>query len=202
MDNISSRGMYEELYISLKNIIRETERRILIDDPDELFMHNVNFFIKAYLISICTYLESYLQDIAFTYSYNVSLRLRNAIIPNNFIKWKLMKDVKDRELKYEKIDLSISKEEISENLSANIFRTIKMFKYLGVDLTQEIEFENNKAIVSTVVTKRNNIVHHNDEATDVSFSDLLSYIDIFIIYMKAIEDAVFNSNGFLQQEQN
>jgi hypothetical protein len=186
-DNL--RVKYENLYFSLKDIIKKSESKVL-NDEDELFMSNVNFFVKSYLISICTYLEAYLQDIAFIYANEVNARLKNAEVPSNYIQWRLSKDIKDKDLAFSNIDLSITKKDISDNLSANPYKTIKLFQYLGINLTIEDGFESNKALVNSVVTKRNNIVHHNDKAMDISFSDLLSYIDVFILYMRAIDDAV------------
>lgn len=49
MDNDNLRVKYENLYLSLKDIIKKSESRVL-NDEDELFMSNVNFFVKSYLI--------------------------------------------------------------------------------------------------------------------------------------------------------
>lgn len=178
---------YEKLYLSLKAIISESEQRVLLDEPDILFVSNVNFFVKSYLITLCTYMEAYLQDIAYDYVKEINSRLKNAKIPYNFVHWKLHKDVKTP--KYSNIDLAVNKKDIADNLSANPHKVIKLFKNLGIDLTLENEFENNKDFVYTVVVKRNNIIHHNDKAMDISFSDLLAYIDVFLIYMRAIDNA-------------
>ncbi|WP_339526942.1 HEPN domain-containing protein [Pseudomonas sp. EL_65y_Pfl2_R96] len=181
---------YENLYISLRGIIKESENRVLSNNPDNLFIDNVNFFVKSYLITICTYLESFLQDLALKYAKEISLRIKKAEIPHNFVYWRLAPEVKDKDLKFLNIDLSINKKEISDNLSANPYRTVKLFRYLGVDLTSEEDFESNKGLVNSIVAKRNNIVHHNDKAMDISFSDLLAYIDIFTQYMNAIDMAI------------
>lgn len=137
-----------------------------------------------------------MQDIAFCYAIKVNARLKKAEIPSNFIQWRLLKDIKDKDLEFSNIDLSLTKKDISDNLSANPYKTIKLFQYLGINLSKEHGFETNKALVNSVVTKRNNIVHHNDKAMDISFSDLLAYIDVFIHYMTAIDNAVYR-NGEL-----
>jgi len=190
MTDNALRVKYESLYMSLRNIVTESENRVLSETPDELFIDNVNFFVKSYLISICTYLESFLQDRAFKYANEVSLRMKRAEIPHNFVHWRLGSELKEKDLKFLDMDLSTTKKEISDNLSANPYRTIKLFKNLGIDLTSEDEFESNKGLVNSIVTKRNNIVHHNDKAMDISFSDLQTYIDIFIKYMNAVDMAV------------
>lgn len=181
---------YEILFLSLKEVILISERRV-IDGTDELFIDNVNFFVKSYLISICSYLEAYLQDIAFRYSQEVSGRLANANIPHNFIHWRMISNLKDKQLEYKDIELSVSKKDISDNISANPYRTLKLFRLLGVDLSEKDGFEINKDLINTVVNKRNNIVHHNDRAADVSFGDLISYIEVILPYMRAINETTF-----------
>jgi RiboL-PSP-HEPN len=182
---------YEILFLSLKEVIITSQKRVIDENPDEIFIDNVNFFVKSYLISICSYLEAYLQDIAFKYSQEVSSRIASANIPHNFVHWRMISRLEDRQLKYTDIELSVSKKEVSDKISANPYRTLKLFQLLGVDLSTKDGFEANKDLINTVVTKRNNIVHHNDRAADVSFGDLLSYIEVIIPYMKAVEEATF-----------
>jgi uncharacterized protein with HEPN domain len=183
---------YKILFLSLKEVIITSEKRVIDENPDELFIDNVNFFVKSYLISICSYLEAYLQDIAFKYSQEVSSRIASARIPHNFVHWRMIAGLKDKQLKYSDIELSITKKDISDNISANPYRTFKLFQLLGIDLSKKDGFEANKDLINTVVTKRNNIVHHNDRAADVSFGDLLTYIEVIIPYMKAVEEATFS----------
>lgn len=181
---------YEKLYESLKNIIEESERRVLHDQPDDLMIVNVNFFVKSYLISICTYLESFLQDLAFDYASDINARLKKAALPHNYFLWRMNKDHKPKDLSFSNVDLAITKEDISKGLSANPFKTITLFKFLGVNLVSQEEFSSSIGLVDMVVSKRNSIIHHNDRAADISFSDLKSYIDIFVPYMKSVERAV------------
>ena len=58
---------------------------------------------------------------------------------------------------------------------------------IGIDLGSSEKFVEHKSLVGTIVNKRNNIIHHNDEASDISFSDLLVHIDVFLEYMLSIE---------------
>lgn len=186
---------YEKLYNCLRIIIKDSEKRILDETPDELFSDNVNFFVKSYMINICTYLEAYLQDVAFEHSKAINARLTIANIPHNFLYWQFSKETRDKDLKFEIANYPVSKKDISDSLSANIYKTIKVFRLLGVDLTQVDEFQDNKELVNSVVNKRNNIVHHNDNAMDISFSDLLSYVAVFLKYMKSINQAMDNQSG-------
>lgn len=182
---------YEILFLSLKEVIIVSQKRVIDENPDELFIDNVNFFVKSYLISICSYLEAYLQDVAFKYCQEVSSRIASANIPHNFIHWRMLPSLKANQLKYADIELAVPKKDISDNISANPYKTLKLFRLLGVDLSKKDGFEANKDLINTVVTKRNNIVHHNDRAADVSFGDLLSYIEVIIPYMQAVEEATF-----------
>lgn len=181
---------YEKLYASLKIIVEESERRVLHNEPDGLMIDNVNFFVKSYLISICTYLESFLQDLAFDYANDINSRLKKAALPHNYFLWRMSKDFKPKDLNFSNVDLTITKEDISKGLSANPYKTISLFRFLGVNLVSQDEFNGNVSLVDMVVSKRNSIIHHNDRAADVSFSDLKSYIDVFIPYMKSVERAV------------
>lgn len=184
---------YKELYSSLKQIIEESEKRTIDDEPDKLFIDNVNFFVKSYLINMCTYLESYLQDIAYIHAKEINNRLKASKIPHNYLLWNLSKEVKDKDLKYVDADFKINKKVISDELSANPHKTIKLFRVLGVNLNTSGEFNNLKDLVNSVVVKRNNIIHHNDNAIDISFSDLSDYIDAFLEYMSSVNDVLSHS---------
>lgn len=178
---------YAALLRTLKKIIEETQVRVLMEEPDDIFSENVNFFVKSYLINICTYLESYLQDLALEYSDRITNRLKQAKIPHNFLYGKLAKDVKDRDLKYVYASYAYTKKELSDIISGNPYKTINAFRLIGIDLGASEKFVEHKSLVGTIVNKRNNIIHHNDDASDISFSDLLVHIDVFLEYMLSIE---------------
>ncbi len=189
----SSYTHYIELFESLKEVVDSSEQRILSDEPDSLFIDNVNFFVKSYLISICSYLEAYLQDTAFVYSQDISNRIATAQIPHNFLHWRLATGIKNKDLNFNNIVLPIAKKDIANEISASPYKTLKLFKMLGIDLSQNENFKNNKDLINTIVTKRNNIIHHNDTAADVSFGDLKTYIEVIIPYISAIKEAVEES---------
>ncbi|WP_198385505.1 HEPN domain-containing protein [Burkholderia ubonensis] len=184
---------YRELLWSLKFIVKTSQDRVIRDEPDILFTENVNFFVKSYLISTCTYLEAYLQDTAFDLARKICVRANSARIPHNFLYWQTTKEVKEKELKFAEAVFNLTKQEVSDEISANPYRTIKLFRFLGIDLTEEEGFNKNKDFINTVVVKRNNIVHHNDAANDVSFSDVEKYIDVFVDYMLAIQKAAYGT---------
>ncbi|MBW5800977.1 HEPN domain-containing protein [Halomonas elongata] len=186
---------YKNLYDNLFEIIELSEERVLSDNPDELFSDNVNFFVKSYMINICSYLEAYLQDLAYEYAKEINRRLKLARIPHNFIYWKASRDPKEKDLRFKEADYPSNKKDISDGLSANPYKTLKAYRLLGVDLSAEDEFNKNKDLINAVVNKRNNIVHHNDNAMDVSFSDLSSNIHVFKMYMGAVRNAVLYCSG-------
>lgn len=184
---------YELLYKQLTEVVVESENRVVRDRGDPLFEGNVNFFVKSYLITVCTYLESYLQDVAFAYASLINDRLKVAKIPHNYIYWRNSTEAKDKALAFKSADYPCGKKEISDLLSANPYKTVKAFKLLGVDLASSQDFRSYKEVVEQIVKKRNNIIHHNDRAVDVSFSDVASYVSVFSSYMRSIDDEVRRS---------
>lgn len=183
---------YGGLYDSLLSIIRESEMRVIAEEQDSLFSENVNFFIKSYMINICSYLEAYLQDIALELANDINERVKIAKIPHNFLYWNMRNDLKDKNLKFENANFPAEMKNISDTISANPHKTIKAYRLLGIDLTLENDFNENKDLINSVVIKRNNIIHHNDSAMDVSFGDLALNIDSFKRYMRAIQSAIIN----------
>ena len=183
---------YVNLFEKLKEIIKETQDRIIFSDPDPFFEDNLNFFVKSFLISICAYLESYLKEIAFKRIDVINSKLSQLSIPRNLVQWELLryKDIKDNDLKFEYLKISIKKNDLDEHISGNPYRTIALFKKIGMNLNAIEGFVYKKDIVTSIVVKRNNIVHHNSHASDVSMADLMIYIDNIIDYMDSITQAV------------
>src|SRR5476651_1314280 len=165
MENTECYERYRSLFLSLNEIVKGTEQHTILDD-NVFFKRNVNFFVKSYLIILCTYLESYLTEAAAWHCDKINSRLKEACLPHNFLLWRVKKEFKDKELKYSNADLKVDKSEISDGLSGNPYKTIKAFSYLGVNLVSSDEFNLNKDVINTIVTKRNNIIHHNDNAND------------------------------------
>ncbi|HBT3200344.1 HEPN domain-containing protein [Klebsiella aerogenes] len=192
MENTESYERYRSLFESLRKIIKETEQHTINQDND-FFIENINFFVKSYLITLCTYLESYLTEVATSHCNKINDRLKEACLPHNFLVWRLKKEFKDRDLKYSNADFNVEKSEISDNISGNPYKTIKAFSYLGVNLLSSPDFNANKDTINTIVIKRNNIIHHNDSANDISLADIRHHIDLFLSYMLAIEKVIHNS---------
>lgn len=181
---------YKVMLYALQKVIQISGERVIQPEPDELFIENINLFIKAYLVSICTHLESYLQELAFNHATQINNRIQLAKIPTNFATWRITPKYKTADLKYEILNLEVSKKDVSENISGNPYRTIALFRLLGIQIENDADFQSKRSIVNSIVEKRNNIIHHNDNANDITFNDLISYIENVIIYMSGIKKAL------------
>lgn len=89
--------------------------------------------------------------------------------------------------------LSISDDDVDKNLSANPYKTVPFFYRLGINLEDIEEYLQLKEQVETLVNKRNEIVHHNDDASDLTFIDVKDRALLLIRYMTIIDDAVLNN---------
>ena len=127
----------------------------------------------------------------------VSQKLSSISVPHNLIRWNLShpKDVAEKDLRFENLKISIKKKDLDDHISANPYKTEALFKKIGMDLTTIDGFLSRREIINSIVVKRNKIVHHNDDANDVSMVDLILYIDSFIEYIKLITQAVKIENS-------
>ena len=190
MNQISNADRYSLLFSELQQTVTDTEKRITADPPETYVVNHVNFLTKSFLISLCCYLESFLKEIANEHVTNAKRRILSAQVPHNLLIWSLNREVKDKDLRSSFFDLPVTKKDIDDELSGNPFRTAKYFRYLGIDLESVAEFTANKDLVNMVVAKRNNIIHHNESATDISLGDIRTYSGHFKVYVKAIANAV------------
>ena len=69
----------------------------------------------------------------------------------------------------------------------------------GIDLEKNIKFNSIKELIKTIVEKRNNILHHNDNASDIGNQDILKYIGEFIEYSKIIDEEILKITNAQQQ---
>lgn len=194
MDSTPVKQQYLNQLDDLKCIIISTNGRIILDPPDELIVNNANFFSKSFLVVMCAYLESYLKDSLMVIVTEINNRLTAIKVPHNLIKWSLNleKEFKENEFKFENLKLNIKRKELDDYISGNPFKTTDLFKKFGIKLDKDQIFNNQKELINTIVTKRNKIVHHNDEASDVSNSDLISHIDTLKLYIENIDKIICN----------
>ena len=183
---------YRGLFSDIRKLVAKSKREVLRGAPSGLIATNVNFFTKSYLIMICVYLEAYIKEIAQQYIAYCNDRLGAADIPRNLVLWSIKpsEKIKPALSKFEPYGLSISKESLDNLVSANPFRTKEMFMHLGIDLDNKKAIKQRYELVGQIVRKRNDIIHYNDTASDVSLDDVLNYISLFRYYMKAVDDVV------------
>lgn len=181
---------YTRLFQELKVMVEATERKIL--DSDGFFSSHANFFTKSFIVTMCAYLESYLKDALMVIIAEMNNRLDTNRIPYNLVKWSLSSDtdkrqLKDKEFQFKNLTIDIKKRDLDEFISGNPYRTESLFKNFGIDLGQDATFKQQKDRLNSIIGKRNSIVHHNDEASDISLLDIVEQIDFFIEYIENID---------------
>jgi len=192
MDNTHYKSAYIAQLEKLKEIIEVANSRIVSETPDDFFQNNTNFFTKSFLVIMCAYLESYLKDSLMVIIDETNNKLNLSKLPHNLIKWSLNieKDFKDTDSKFEDFKIPIKKKELDDFISGNPFRTKDLFKKLGINLNSDIIFNSQKERINAIVVKRNKVIHHNDDASDVSNNDLLLNINIIIEYITNIDQLI------------
>ncbi len=104
------------------------------------------------------------------------------------LKKKELTELNDNDLIYEDLSIKISRKELDDFISGSPYRTEKLFKKIGVKLIENEIYIEEKVI--SIVEKRNKIVHHNDNASDISFSDIEENINIISEYMNNISSLI------------
>lgn len=183
---------YIELLADLNVLNKETEQRVIAKDPDEFVIRNINFFTKSFTITICAYLESFLKDVSMMIIDDTNRKLSETKIAYNLVKWcvskkKDLKELNDNELNFEDLKIDITKKELDDFISGNPHKTEKLFKKIGIKLYENDKYKEHKDKIQTIVNKRNQIVHHNDNASDISFTDINSNIKIILEYIKNMD---------------
>lgn len=181
---------FEEQFSSLRDVAMESNRRVTDYETDSLFESHSNVFIKAYLVSACSILEAFLQNEALFFVQEVKMRCHTANIPHNLTIWAAGGKADRR---FAAFEIQLKERDITENLSGNIDKTIACFEKIGVQLNADDEFRRMKDFVAARVNKRNAIIHENDDASDVSFSDIIECIDQFKKYANCVRRIVRNS---------
>jgi len=194
-NNISVFLTYEALLEELKELNAETQNKVISDEPDVFITQNINFFTKSFMITLCAYLESFLKDITMTIIDNTNQKLANSKITHNLVKWSILKkkelgELNDNDLLFEDLTIKITKKELDEFISGSPYKTEKLFNKIGIKLSEDLVYKEQKEKVISIVEKRNKIVHHNDSASDISFSDIQTNIDTINSYMKNINNLI------------
>ena len=66
-----------------------------------------------------------------------------------------------------------------------------LFQKIGINLDGIDKFVERKDFINSIVVKRNKIIHQNDDASDVSIKDLVTYVEEIKQYMECVTDLTF-----------
>lgn len=181
---------FHSQFATLREVVATSKNKQLASDGTDVFEIYQNVFTKSYLVSACSILEAFIQELAFSYVEIMRTRFESANIPHNFVVWCTPSGSdKEKDMKFEKFVVNKTKQEISEMISASYYRTRTTFKKIGIDLNCE-KIEQAKDFISTTVDKRNKIIHHNDSASDLSYDDIITVINKFEDYMTLLYNKV------------
>lgn len=179
MINDALLARFLDQFDNLKAVVAESSARAIIDPPDSLFYDHQNVFVKAYLVSACSMLEAFIQDLAEAYVEQIQSKINSANLPFNFVIW--VAEHEKAKLEFKPFEAKKNKKDISDLISPNFWKTIKAFERIGINLSSS-ETSKYKDFMISIVEKRNRIVHYNDDALDLSFSDIVNVIDQFKEY--------------------
>ena len=132
-------------------------------------------------------LEAFIQDLAYAYLDKLQAKINSANLPFNLVVW--LAENEKAKLEFKTFEANKKRKDISALISPNYWKTMQAFQRVGIDLSASTISEY-KDFVATTVEKRNKIIHHNDDALDVSFSDIVTAIDSFRKYAECLFKAV------------
>ena len=164
-------------------------------DGDSFITNNINFFTKAFTITICAYLETFIKDLSYQFINHCNEKLSTISIAHNIVKWSVTRkesliELKESDLKFENLRINITREDLDDFVSGNPFRTEKLFMKFGIKLSNNQDYVQIREKIMSIVNKRNLIIHHNDMASDLSFSDIRNNIQIIKNYLKILNLSV------------
>ncbi|HDL01923.1 MAG TPA: hypothetical protein ENH23_06795 [candidate division Zixibacteria bacterium] len=171
----------------------------------KLITDNVNFFTKSFLITLCAHLETCIKDTVHSVAEDIDSRLSYAAIPVAIIDWRYNQKNKkiDKGNLSSVCEIKLSKKEVDDLVSGNVYKTKDSLLMVGIDIAADkAEWETWKELIQSIVTRRNNIVHHNDDASDLSFGDIRVYIKSIEEYLDFISRACAAANNALHSDGN
>ena len=197
---------YSDIIASCKESLSELDAMVTATEQEvvsgnhgiKLITDNVNFFTKSFLITLCAQLETCIKDTVYSVAEDLDARLLTAAIPAALVDWRYnsKKQKNDKDKFSTILKIGMSKKDVDDLVSGNVYKTKDALLLVGVDLASDSpEWEKWKELIQTIVTKRNNIVHHNDDASDLSFGDIKIYIKSIEEYLNFISQACATVNG-------
>lgn len=176
----------------LDGIVKSAELEVINANAATLLVtSNVNFFTKSFLISACAHLEMCIKEVVLNLARDIDSRLSSAAVPSSIIEWRFKTKTRQNLVTpTEKLAISMTSKEIDDLVSGNVYKTKEALAIVGIDLgSNEAEWAFWKELIQNIVTRRNNIVHHNDDASDLSLGDVRGYIQSLIRYIEFIESS-------------
>jgi len=132
-----------------------------------------------------------IKEIIFELANEIDARLSSISIPAAILEWRFnIKKKPELALAKSLLSVKMTKKEIDDLVSGNVYKTKDALALFGIDLGDEKDqWDFWKDAIQTIVTRRNNIVHHNDYASDISLGDIKIYIRKLIEYIDFIVNA-------------
>lgn len=191
---------FEEKLEDLEQTVIDCNNIIISDEPVSFVYENANFLTKSFLISLCGYLETYLKDALEVLIIDYNERITRENFPYNLVRWSIEnKDKSDskvqslldkKKTRFEDLSIKLKKKDLDAFISGNPFRTKELFTMFGINLDEIDYYNQNKDSVNQIISKRNNVLHHNDDASDLSNQDILQYIIQIRNYCKKLDEQV------------
>lgn len=191
---------FEEKLEDLEQTVIDCNNIIISDEPLSFVYENANFLTKSFLISLCGYLETYLKDALEVLIIDYNERITRENFPYNLVRWSIEnKDKSDskvqslldkKKTRFEDLSIKLKKKDLDAFISGNPFRTKELFTMFGINLDEIDYYNQNKDSVNQIVSKRNNVLHHNDDASDLSNQDILQYIIQIKNYCKKLDEQI------------
>ncbi|MBA3623392.1 MAG: hypothetical protein H0W48_02800 [Methylibium sp.] len=194
--------VYKKGLIDLESMVRATEKAVISESDHALLVTNINFFTKSFLISTCAHLEMCVKEIVFTLAADLDERLSLASVPTSIIEWRYSQKKKSdaANSQTQRLGIGMTRKEVDDLVSGNVYRTKDALALVGVDLAvDKAKWEAWNDLIQSMVTRRNNIVHHNDAASDLSLGDIRQYVTSTIVYIDFIVAASEAANKQLSK---
>ena len=172
----------------LHAMVQQTEQAVIGGNHSNvLITNNVNFYTKSFLISACAHLEMCIKELVFEIARDIDRKLSEVSVLHSIIEWRLnlMKKTDSTQQARGKLAVKMTKKEVDDLVSGNVFRTKDALAVVGIDIDlNKTEWEMWKETIQAIVTRRNNIVHHNDDASDLSLGDIKRFINSINQYIE------------------